>query len=102
MISDNVAEMSDMADRLQLEKTLIENLPKANRVTLRRLVELLVAIRDQHDKNKMTSNNLAIVFGHNLLRSIDDDPGRMLADAAKVSLLKRLLMLKSTDQLCGL
>ncbi|PRP85552.1 hypothetical protein PROFUN_06784 [Planoprotostelium fungivorum] len=78
-------DMPDTDDKLQLQKTLIENLPRPNRITMRRILEMLVAVRDYQDVNRMTSNNLAIVFGNNLLRSVENDPARMLLDTPKTN-----------------
>jgi len=63
--------MTDINEKLQLIKTLVEHLPKPNRAITRRLLELLLLIQNLHKENRMTSNNLAIVFGTNVLRAAE-------------------------------
>eukprot|EP01104_Vermistella_antarctica_P009893 TRINITY_DN259_c0_g1_i1.p1 TRINITY_DN259_c0_g1~~TRINITY_DN259_c0_g1_i1.p1 ORF type:complete len:1321 (-),score=381.99 TRINITY_DN259_c0_g1_i1:163-4125(-) len=48
---------------------LIAALPRSNRILLKFLLEFLVKITVNSDVNMMTSNNLAIVFAPNLLRT---------------------------------
>jgi len=55
--------MTDIDEKL-LIKTLVEHLPKPNRA-------IMLLIRNLHKENRMTSNNLAIVFGTNVLRAAE-------------------------------
>lgn len=51
---------------------LREKLPVENYELFKYIVEFLVQIMDRKDFNKMTSSNLAIVFGPNLVWSRDE------------------------------
>uniref|UniRef100_A0A8C8YP64 GEM interacting protein n=1 Tax=Prolemur simus TaxID=1328070 RepID=A0A8C8YP64_PROSS len=52
-------------------KTLLVQLPDSNYNTLRHLVAHLFRVAAQFEENKMSANNLGIVFGPTLLRSRD-------------------------------
>ncbi|KAB0357025.1 hypothetical protein FD754_001181 [Muntiacus muntjak] len=55
-------------------KTLLVQLPDSNYNTLRHLVAHLFRVAAQYEDNKMSANNLGIVFGPTLLR-LPDGPG---------------------------
>ncbi|XP_066888686.1 GEM-interacting protein isoform X3 [Kogia breviceps] len=55
-------------------KTLLVQLPDSNYNTLRHLVAHLFRVAAQYEENKMSANNLGIVFGPTLLR-VPDGPG---------------------------
>ncbi|XP_008154567.2 GEM-interacting protein [Eptesicus fuscus] len=59
---------------IRLLKTLLVQLPDSNYNTLRHLVAHLFRVAAQFEENKMSANNLGIVFGPTLLRP-PDDPG---------------------------
>ncbi|CAH0382781.1 unnamed protein product [Bemisia tabaci] len=48
---------------------ILEKLPEDNYQVLKYLVQFLAKVMDRCDLNKMTSSNLAVVFGPNLVRS---------------------------------
>jgi len=57
-------------EKVAVARSLVgQRLPKDNQKLLRYIVDLLVKVMDRADLNKMTSSNLAIVFGPNLLWS---------------------------------
>ncbi|XP_046444749.1 rho GTPase-activating protein 1-like isoform X2 [Daphnia pulex] len=57
-------------ERAQMVKTLIlERLPEDNYILLKYLAQFLAKVQDRSDLNKMTSFNLAVVFGPNLVWS---------------------------------
>ncbi|XP_015792370.1 rho GTPase-activating protein 8 [Tetranychus urticae] len=59
-------------EKLAVAKSLIlQRLPEDNYKLLKFLVEFLVKVMDRSNLNKMTASNLAIVFGPNLLWSIN-------------------------------
>ena len=59
--------------RLELAKVIIlQKLPEDNYKLLKYILKFLLQIIDRKDLNKMTSSNLAIVFGPNLLWSKDN------------------------------
>ncbi|XP_019592589.2 GEM-interacting protein isoform X1 [Rhinolophus sinicus] len=59
---------------IRLLKTLLTQLPDSNYNTLRHLVAHLFRVAAQFEENKMSANNLGIVFGPTLLRP-PDSPG---------------------------
>lgn len=60
----------DQSEKLsQASCLLLERLPDENYEVLKYIVEFLAKVIDRSDLNKMTSSNLAIVFGPNLLWS---------------------------------
>uniref|UniRef100_A0A8C3WDV4 GEM interacting protein n=1 Tax=Catagonus wagneri TaxID=51154 RepID=A0A8C3WDV4_9CETA len=59
-------------------KTLLVQLPDSNYNTLRHLVAHLFRVAAQFEENKMSANNLGIVFGPTLLR-LPDGPGAACA-----------------------
>ncbi|XP_036097002.1 GEM-interacting protein isoform X2 [Molossus molossus] len=59
---------------IRLLKTLLMQLPDSNYNTLRHLVAHLFRVAAQYEENKMSANNLGIVFGPTLLRP-PDSPG---------------------------
>ncbi|KAM5232424.1 GEM-interacting protein isoform 2-T2 [Hipposideros larvatus] len=59
---------------IRLLKTLLVQLPDSNYNTLRHLVAHLFRVAAQFEENKMSANNLGIVFGPTLLRP-PDSPG---------------------------
>ncbi|XP_006904415.1 GEM-interacting protein isoform X1 [Pteropus alecto] len=71
---------------IRLLKTLLVQLPDSNYNTLRHLVAHLFRVAAQFEENKMSANNLGIVFGPTLLRPPDGpgaavtDPGSCLLD----------------------
>ncbi|KAJ8784213.1 hypothetical protein J1605_008543, partial [Eschrichtius robustus] len=65
-------------------KTLLVQLPDSNYNTLRHLVAHLFRVAAQYEENKMSANNLGIVFGPTLLR-LPDGPG--VASAGPVTCL---------------
>jgi len=66
--------------RCQDFKELISKVPKENLSLLRYLCEFLKNVASLSDVNKMTSENLAIVFAPNLIRPLVDTPQSMLTE----------------------
>eukprot|EP01129_Flabellula_baltica_P010972 TRINITY_DN4713_c0_g1_i1.p1 TRINITY_DN4713_c0_g1~~TRINITY_DN4713_c0_g1_i1.p1 ORF type:complete len:559 (-),score=125.71 TRINITY_DN4713_c0_g1_i1:26-1702(-) len=71
---DDFISCLDIADKAQLINTfssLLFSLPEINRKALEFIFELLSDIESQKEINKMNFSNLGIVFGPNILKSID-------------------------------
>jgi hypothetical protein len=51
-----------------------KELPKDNRIILEKLLIFLAKISTESSNNKMTSNNLSIVFASNIIRPLDSNP----------------------------
>jgi len=74
---DKFVALSDMSkDKPELKltacKDLLSQLPTVNRTILRQLCSFLKVISQHEENNKMSINNLAIVFGPNVLKSVDE------------------------------
>ena len=67
----------------QVISTLLLSLPLPNRLALSLLFLLLYKIEEKSDVNRMSSQNLAIVFGPNLLRSASLDDVSAFEDSQK-------------------
>jgi len=70
--------VSDNQEKLQSLWNVVQKLPSANRENLRYLIKFLRKLSDHQDVNKMSSPNIAIVLGPNLLWSpptLDDLSG---------------------------
>jgi len=70
-----VIGMQEVEPKLQeaATKQLINKLPPLHRKTLKILIAYLVKVEKKSNVNKMTAENLAIIFGQNILRSPDED-----------------------------
>eukprot|EP00013_Stygamoeba_regulata_P023485 CAMPEP_0177663090 /NCGR_PEP_ID=MMETSP0447-20121125/19725_1 /TAXON_ID=0 /ORGANISM="Stygamoeba regulata, Strain BSH-02190019" /LENGTH=492 /DNA_ID=CAMNT_0019168873 /DNA_START=73 /DNA_END=1551 /DNA_ORIENTATION=+ len=71
---------------------LMKKLPNTNKKILRQLFVLLREVNEQSDTNMMTSRNLAIVFGPNILRDNTEDTAAVVLDAAKVNNIMRKMI----------
>lgn len=72
--------------------SLLQQLPHHNILLLDRLLQMLVKVASKSDVNLMTSSNLSIVFGLNLLKSVDNNPMRIAKDNASINKLCDLLI----------
>lgn len=71
---DSIIHFTDLAKEARLNycrDLVIKKLPDLNYVVLKFLIEFLSLVVDRCDMNKMTSANLAVVFGPNLVWSND-------------------------------
>ncbi|XP_014442791.1 GEM-interacting protein isoform X1 [Tupaia chinensis] len=80
---DNPGTPSPSPEVIRSLKTLLVQLPDSNYNTLRHLVAHLFRVAAQFEENKMSANNLGIVFGPTLLRP----PGPGAAGASPVTCL---------------
>lgn len=73
-------------------KSLLSNIPKVNLRVLKLLFDLAQAIVAKSDVNLMTSSNLAIVFGPNLLKAREETLVSAMKDTPIVnSLVKKMI-----------
>lgn len=61
----------DAETRVRVVASVIQKLPKINFEILKFLIDFLVIVVENSDKNRMNSSNLAVVFGPNLIWSQD-------------------------------
>ena len=74
---------SDDARRVELDglRKLLEELPNANYATLAYICRFLHRLAANAEKTKMDAHNLALVFGPNFIRHLDDNPQLMMLTA---------------------
>jgi len=75
----------------------IAELPPAHYLTLKFLMEHLVKVTQFNAKNHMSYENLAIVFGPTLMRSINPDPVLALKNTHKEQKITELLISNCTS-----
>ena len=72
---------------------LLSTFPPANAAALRELCVLLYKIQEFCEENKMTTDNLAVVFAPTVIQKEFDDPTRFLLDnSKKVAIMKALIL----------
>jgi hypothetical protein len=82
-----------MEHKIERFAELVEALPDANRAILETLLDFLVKVDMNSAVNKMDSNNLATMFGPNLLRSKEEnDMEKMLRDTAAIAAAVQILI----------
>lgn len=72
--------------------SLVENIPEVNLLILKHLLSFLNRVSRLSDINKMTVQNLAMVFGPNLLKPENDTPQTLMQDAARINEIVELLI----------
>lgn len=80
-----VQKNSDFDYRMTNLRKLVNALPKSHKNLLCRLFRFLLRVATFSTENKMSIQNLAIVFGPNLLRPQDDNVLRIIDDARYVN-----------------
>ncbi|KAM3601695.1 uncharacterized protein V6R79_016948 [Siganus canaliculatus] len=89
---------SDRAQGLGELRTLLHELPVANFNLLNFICQFLNEVQTQSSSNKMSGQNLATVFGPNILRAKAEDPQSIMGAAALVQLLM-LQMIREHESL---
>ncbi|XP_018673185.2 uncharacterized protein LOC100175245 isoform X2 [Ciona intestinalis] len=82
-VADDITEKKNEEARILFREQL-QALPQSNFELLRYICRFLDEVQQQSNKNKMDVNNLAMVFGPNIMRSKQEDPMQMMADASYV------------------
>ncbi|XP_073519417.1 rho GTPase-activating protein 9 isoform X2 [Phyllobates terribilis] len=62
------AQISDVDEKVQIMKELVRNLPEPNHDTLNYMISHLNSVRENSEMNRMTTQNIGIVFGPTLMR----------------------------------
>lgn len=84
-------------DQLEIIRDLIiERLPTANYQILKFLIEFLHLISTYSDVNQMTTTNLALIFGSNLIWS-EDSTMNNLTNYALINSLTEILIGRYTE-----
>lgn len=63
-------------------RVLLHMLPPENVAVLKRLLPFLKQLSQHSEKNKMTTANLALMFGPSILRPKDGDIGKVVQNSA--------------------
>ncbi|KAG5266356.1 hypothetical protein AALO_G00230100 [Alosa alosa] len=79
----------------------VKTLPQANYNLLKYICKFLDEVQSYSDDNKMGVQNLATVFGPNILRSMTDDPVRMMEGTSQVQQLMTVLISAHTQLFDG-
>ncbi|XP_062376380.1 rho GTPase-activating protein 22 [Sardina pilchardus] len=79
----------------------VKTLPQANYNLLKYICKFLDEVQSYSDDNKMGVQNLATVFGPNILRSTTDDPVRMMEGTSQVQQLMTVLISAHTQLFDG-
>ncbi|CAI9597935.1 unnamed protein product [Staurois parvus] len=64
----SAVQIPDLSERIQTMKNLVGNLPEPNYDTLKYIICHLNSVKDECEKNRMTTQNIGIVFGPTLMR----------------------------------
>ncbi|NXH17064.1 GMIP protein, partial [Bucco capensis] len=96
-------ELGDPPEPIQKVKDLLSQLPGSNYNTLRHLIGHLCRVADKYEENKMSPNNLGIVFGPTLLRPSSGNDASMscLLDSAYQAQLVEFLI-QNYERIFGL
>jgi len=82
----------EVTQRIQYLRTVIDSLPIGNRAILMVLMQFLHLVMNKSQKNKMSSQNLAIVFAPNLIQPAEQSFEKILGDSDVVNDLIRSLI----------
>jgi len=91
----------DENDQMRELASLLQQLPHHNMLLLDRVLRMLTKVAGQSQVNLMTTSNLAIVFGLNLLKSTDGNPLRIAKDNAAVNKVCDCLIKSYSGKLSG-
>eukprot|EP00035_Acanthoeca_spectabilis_P001265 m.78833 g.78833 ORF g.78833 m.78833 type:complete len:406 (+) comp10751_c0_seq1:837-2054(+) len=86
----NLTQIAEAEAKLAAYKEVIGRLPERNVAVLRRLTLFLREVTKHEPVNKMSINNLSIVFGPNLLWS--NDAASSFSDAGKINVITRFIL----------
>eukprot|EP01104_Vermistella_antarctica_P018438 TRINITY_DN6828_c0_g1_i1.p1 TRINITY_DN6828_c0_g1~~TRINITY_DN6828_c0_g1_i1.p1 ORF type:complete len:780 (+),score=183.52 TRINITY_DN6828_c0_g1_i1:167-2506(+) len=78
-------------------RSLVRQLPATNYATTHTLFTFLTKVADLCEENKMTAENLATVFGPNLLRTPDEDLHMGIQHQPHIHLVVTIMIRRATD-----
>ncbi|KAK2516389.1 hypothetical protein Q9233_013680 [Columba guinea] len=84
-------KLPDCREQVKRVAELVQSLPPASYATLRYLLAHLCRVMERADVNRMTRQNIGIVFGPTLLRP-EREPGSLAADVAQQNQAVELLL----------
>lgn len=87
-----IESLNTATNAIQIIKACIQDLPPAHYLTLKYLMEHLCKVSKYSSKNQMNFENLAIVFGPTLMRSINPDPVLALKNTHKEQKITEMLI----------
>uniref|UniRef100_A0A670YPM7 Rho GTPase activating protein 9 n=1 Tax=Pseudonaja textilis TaxID=8673 RepID=A0A670YPM7_PSETE len=89
-------KLSDHKEKVSKLSGLIQSLPQPNRDTLHYLLQHLRRVMDHSDINRMTTQNIGIVFGPTLLRH-ERDVASLIEDMVYQNQVVELLLTEFTS-----
>jgi hypothetical protein len=89
--ANDPTKAAEMHIRIAELRAAVNYLPAANRATLQFVIKHLCTVASQSAKNQMPIENLAAVFGPNLLKDRNESVMTMVSNTANVSVVVKLL-----------
>uniref|UniRef100_A0A8D0B0Q2 Rho-GAP domain-containing protein n=1 Tax=Salvator merianae TaxID=96440 RepID=A0A8D0B0Q2_SALMN len=89
-------KLPDPKEKVSKMKELIQSLPQPNRETLHYLLKHLHKVMEQSDVNRMTTQNIGIVFGPTLLR-LERDAASLVEDMVYQNQVVELLLIEFSN-----
>jgi len=87
----------DKEERIRKMCSMIDMLPKPNRATVHVLFTFLALVAANSQANKMTTSNLAIIMGPNLIRNANESIESAMRDAGAINLFVATLIQAAID-----
>jgi hypothetical protein len=87
-----LSELQPHEKLIAISDFIQKDLPKDNRIILEKLLIFLSKISTESSNNKMTTNNLSIVFASNIIRPLDSNPIELAAKTPIINGLFRTML----------
>ncbi|KAJ1669883.1 Rho-type gtpase-activating protein, partial [Coemansia sp. RSA 25] len=94
------SNIASSEERVKIYRTISDSMPQPHSETLRYLMTHLKRVADNHHDNKMTPNNLSVVFAPNILHMGKND---VLQEMANMSGISRTVsfLIQNADEIWG-
>ncbi|KAJ2881527.1 Rho-type gtpase-activating protein, partial [Coemansia asiatica] len=81
----HTASIASVDERIKVYRTISDSMPDAHSETLRFLMTHLKRVSDNQQENKMTTNNLSVVFAPNILHMSQSDVLQEMANMSNIN-----------------
>ncbi|KAJ2602340.1 Rho-type gtpase-activating protein, partial [Coemansia sp. RSA 1722] len=81
----HTASIASVEERIKVYRTISDSMPSAHSDTLRFLMSHLKRVADNQQENKMTTNNLSVVFAPNILHMSQSDVLQEMANMSNIN-----------------